>query len=282
MKKVAIIGPGLLGASLAMTLKKQGESRVTVWARRAEAIEELLGEGHADEGFTDVGRSVADADCVVMCTPIGAMRTLAPAIAQGVRPGALVTDVGSVKMPVVHELAALFHPRARFVSSHPMAGSEQSVMKAARADLFEGAVCILTPTESADPLAIDELKQFWRKLGCTVRQLSPAEHDEVVALISHLPHLLAAALVTTVGERGPDAIAFAGPGFRDTTRVAGGPPAMWSEILRSNQVAVRKSTEAMIEKLRQIIKLLDATSDSAMHAFLTQAKAERDRLPPLV
>ncbi len=194
-------------------------------------------------------------------------------------PDALVTDVGSVKGSVVAELAPIFERRVCFVGSHPMAGSEQTGMKFARADLFAGAVCILTPQPQSPPAAVGKLAAFWEKLGCTVRELTPEAHDEYVALISHFPHLLAASLVDMISRNNPAALEFCGPGFRDTTRVASGSPALWTGILLANRPAVRKSAQAMIEKLHEIITLLDSHyPEQAMHEFLTQSKALRDSL----
>jgi prephenate dehydrogenase len=254
---------------------------VAVWARRKEAAEEAEKFEIADRVSTDL-RVIADgAELIILCVPVGAMGTIAVQIADVIAPGTLVTDVGSVKAGVVAELSQIFSSRGRghFVGSHPMAGSEQTGMQAARADLFDDATCILTPDEKTHAPALERLREFWGKLGCRVVETSPKEHDEIVALISHFPHLLAATLVNMVNGKNSAAFDFSGPGFRDTTRVAAGPPAMWAEILRSNQVAVRAATEAMIEKLREITTLLD--HDAAMTAFLTQAKTQRDllRLP---
>jgi prephenate dehydrogenase len=160
-----------------------------------------------------------------------------------------------------------------------MAGSEQTGIRAAREGLFDGAACIVTPNAASDAEAVAAVHAFWQLLGCRVLEVSPEAHDEIVALVSHLPHLLAATLVHTVLSENAAAFDFGGPGFRDTTRVAAGPPAMWDEILRTNRAAVRKSAEALIEKLREILTLLDR--DAPMTEFLTQAKAQRDRLRPL-
>jgi prephenate dehydrogenase len=135
---------------------------------------------------------------------------------------------------------------------------------------------MVTPGDSSDAMAVEEIRALWQKLGCRVTELSPAAHDEIVAQISHFPHLLAAALVQSVADENPQAFDFSGPGFRDMTRVAGGPPAMWAEILRANRHAVQKSAEAVIEKLRGIVRLLDR--EEPMIEFLTQAQARRDRL----
>jgi prephenate dehydrogenase len=276
MIRLAIVGPGLLGGSIALSARRNGGFHIGLWARRDDAVAEINALGIADRASSDLDAIVKDADLIVLCIPIGAMPSIARQIAGVISPGAIVTDVGSVKACVVADLEPIFRERARFVGSHPMAGSEQAGIRAARADLFDGAVCIVTPGECADAKAVEEIRAFWRELGCRVVELSPAEHDEVVAQISHFPHLLAAALVQSVADENPRAFDFSGPGFRDMTRLAGGPPAMWAEILRSNRHAVRKSAEAMIEKLRGIVKLLDR--EELMSEFLTQAQARRDRL----
>jgi len=276
MIRLAIVGPGLLGGSIALSARRSGGFHIGLWARRAEAVAEIETLGIADQASIDLEEIVKDADLIVLCIPIGAMPVIARRIAEVISPEAIVTDVGSVKACVVAELEPIFRGRGRFAGSHPMAGSEQAGVRAARADLFDGAVCIVTPSERSDAQAMEEIRSFWQKLGCRVTELSPAAHDEIVAQISHFPHLLAAALVQCVADENPRALDFSGPGFRDMTRVAGGPPAMWAEILRSNRHAVRKSAEAMIEKLRGIVTLLDR--EEPMIEFLTQAQARRDRL----
>ena len=276
MTNLAILGPGLLGGSIALAARARGLHRVALWARRPEAIAEIEALGVADRVSTNVRAVAADADLVIFCTPIGAMPALAREIVTAIPAGALITDVGSVKAPVCAELRAIFQARGRFVGSHPMAGSEQTGLAAARADLFEGAVSIVTPDAQSDPAAVAGIREFWAALGCRVLELAPHEHDEIVALVSHFPHLLAATLVNTVAAENVRAFDFCGPGFRDSTRIAASPPAMWAEILGSNRVAVRRAAEAMIEKLREIVTLLGR--DQPMTDFLTQAKAQRDRL----
>jgi len=280
MTKLAVIGPGLLGGSIALAARRAGNFHVSAWARRAEAVEELS-HRFADVASTDLRKVATDADIVVLCVPIGVMPALARELEQIIPQGAIVTDVGSVKAPVVAELAGIFRNRGTFIGSHPMAGSEQTGLKAARKDLFDRAVCIVTPEASSSAAAIADITHFWETLGCRVTQLSPEAHDEIVAEISHFPHLLAALVVHDVEKRNPAAFDFIGPGFRDMTRIAGGPPEMWTEILRVNRVAVKKSAEAMIEKLQEVLKLLDRSSpegDFLMNEFLSQAKVRRDSL----
>jgi len=277
-QRIAILGPGLLGTSIALASRRVAGQSIAIWARRAEIVEELRARHLADVVSDELRAVVAGADIVVLCVPIGAMPTLAREIAQHLRPDALVTDVGSVKAPVVAQLSSILRGSARFVGSHPMAGSEKNGHAAASADLFDGRVCILTPDTTTAADALTDATGFWEMVGCQVLTLSPAQHDDIVALVSHLPHLLAATLVNTVAEKNPAAFDFHGPGFSDITRVAGGPPAMWTEILCTNREAVRNSAEAMIEKLREIITLLDR--EAPMNEFLTKARALRDRLRP--
>jgi prephenate dehydrogenase len=242
----------------------------------------VLERGFCDASSTHLRDIVSDADVVVLATPIGAMPALAREIAPLLKPGVLVTDVGSVKAGVCAELGGIFSASTGdFVGSHPMAGSEQAGLDFARVDLFAGAVCMVTPDEQTRPNVAERAGEFWRSVGCRVRVLPPAEHDAIVASISHFPHLLAAALVNSVADTLPAAFEYCGPGFRDTTRVASGPPAMWTEILAENRAAVREQIDALIEKLRAASTLLDSAPserDSLMHQFLTEAKAQRDRL----
>ncbi len=273
---IAIIGPGLLGASIALAARRSGSVRVAIWARRPEIVEEVRAREIADVVSTELDAVLADADTVVLCVPVGAMPALAREIVTRIPVRALVTDVGSVKASVVAELAPIFRERGRFIGSHPMAGSEKAGHAFASAELFDQRVCIVTPDADTAPDALVDVTAFWESLGCSVRTLTPVQHDEVVALVSHLPHLLAATLVNTVAAQNPDAFDFHGPGFFDTTRVASGEPDLWAEILRTNSAAVRASAEAMIEKLREITTLLDR--EEPMKEFLNQAKTLRDRM----
>jgi prephenate dehydrogenase len=198
-------------------------------------------------------------------------------------PGTLVTDVGSVKEPVVRGLSPLLKGRALFVGSHPMAGSEKAGLRHARADLFRGATCIVTPETEADAPseAVLRAREFWELLGGKVAILSPQEHDRMCAHISHMPHLLAAVLVNAVQSAAPEAFSLAGPGFRDTTRVAAGLPEMWREILSANRPAVLEALQAFstrLEEAQAILRRSDTDSQNALLAFLGAAKVRRDTL----
>ncbi len=280
--RVTILGPGLLGGSLALALKARTAAHVTVWGRRAESVGEIARSGCTDAATTDLTAAAKDADVIVFATPVEVMAPLARQITPVLKSSALVMDVGSVKANVVSELAPIFAGPGRFIGCHPMAGSEQTGFAAARADLFDGSVCILTPDDATPRDAIADATVFWQSVGCTTRTLAPAEHDQIVAWISHLPHLLAAALVQTVADHSPAAFDFAGPGFRDTTRIASGPPDMWTGILGQNRAAVRIAVDGLIEKLRALSTLLSDPAaekrEPLIHRLLNQAKAQRDRL----
>ncbi len=275
--RLAILGPGLLGGSIAFAAKKKlPDCEVALWARRQTAVDEILSRSLGVWASTDLSEIVGGADLVVLAVPIGVMEDLAKRAIPYLAPTAIVTDVGSVKGPVVEALAGILG--ARFIGSHPMAGSDRSGIEAADAELFENAVCILTPTKSNSSESLVRIQSFWKMLGCRVEIMDRWRHDEVVSLISHLPHVLAAALVHLVSSNDAAALNFCGPGFRDTTRVAGGPAEMWTEILRSNSSQVKKSLEAMIAKLREIVILLEDSDGVAMKEFLNEAKVRRDSL----
>lgn len=280
--RITILGPGLLGGSLALALRARTGARVTLWARREEAVREVIESGCADAATSDLAEAVKDADAVVFATPVGVMRTIAEKIAPHLQPHCLVMDVGSVKRSVVEELGPVFAARARFVGCHPMAGSEQTGLAAARVNLFESAVCIVTPMADTPDEDTEAASDFWQGVGCHLLRLSPEQHDLHVGFVSHLPHLLAAVLVNTVASHEPEAFRICGPGFRDTTRVASGPPGMWTEIIGQNREAIRQALDGLIEKLRGVSTLLSGApspdTDSLMNQLLTQAKAQRDTL----
>ena len=234
--------------------------------------------GMAHLASTDLAAVVDDADVIVFCVPIGAMPGLAEQIAPMIRPDALVTDVGSVKGPVVETLTPIFKQRGKYVGSHPMAGSEQSGLAAARANLFDGSICILTPQPGVCPETVEALGRFWRLVGCELRTLSPTEHDRIIGLVSHLPHLLAAALMDFVCAEDPNSVNFCGNGFRDTTRVASGPSNMWTEIFAFNRPALSGQLERLISHLVEVSRHLAQGNDSKINQLLTHAKTERDHI----
>jgi prephenate dehydrogenase len=279
LRKLSILGPGLLGGSIGLAAKQRKVAkRVSIWARRPEAADQAYQIGAADEATHDLAKVVADAELVVLATPIGAMRALAEQMRPNLAEDCIVTDVGSVKYPIVTALSDALAGKARFVGSHPMAGSEQSGIEAARRDLFDNAVCIVTPREDTDKAALQVVYDFWKAIGCSVKTLAPQEHDEIVARVSHLPHVVAAAVVNVVCNDGSHPLNFVGPGFKDFTRIAGGPFEMWTEICLENREEIGRALDALMEelgKMRAVVKNGDAVE---LRTMLKRAKHFRDEL----
>jgi prephenate dehydrogenase len=280
-EKVAVLGGGLLGGSLALALARDFPSvPVSLWARRAETVVGARARGIA--GATgDLAAAVAGADLVVLSTPVGAMAgVLRAAQDSGLSPRALVTDVGSVKAaPHLALRPLLAGTGGPFIGSHPMAGSEQGGIAAAAAGLFEGAACLMTDDEGVgEPLA-GRLQRFWEALGCRVSWLDAATHDALVARISHFPHLMAAA-AAKVALAHPGDARFGGGGLRDTTRVAGGDPAMWAEIAVENRAALRGVLREGIDALSEMLAMLESGDQEALRRWLAVAKQRRDESRP--
>lgn len=276
-KKVAILGGGLLGGSLALRL--EGRSRYSLWARREASVMEAreLGISGATGSLRE---AVADADLVVLSVPVGAMPGLmAQAVEAGLPESALVTDVGSVKRVVHQSLQDVLKDAGlRFIGGHPMAGSESRGVTAARSDLFDGAACLLTDDDQVGDSWTGRLEDFWVNVGCRVRWMSSADHDSLVARISHFPHVMAAA-TADVALVNPEDARYGGGGLRDTTRVAGGDAAMWAEILLENRGAVASSLRSVVESLGDVLAMLEKGDHEALLAWLedTQGRYLRAR-----
>jgi prephenate dehydrogenase len=285
---VAILGPGLIGGSLALALAERGlAERLMIYARSPRALDEIRTAGIDAVLTGNPSEAVREADVVILCVPIEAMAALVHEFRDALKPTALVTDVGSVKGSVVREIEPLLDDRALWIGSHPMAGSEQAGFSAARPDLFEDAAVIVTPTPHTRREAVHRAEQFWQALGGRVTALKPDDHDQIVALISHLPHVTAAALtywsspgIQEQQKPGyPHAQQFSGGGFRDLTRIASGSPDLWTEILLANGPAVGKSLLELASLLGQVAGMIENKDKSALIALLRTAHAARQKLP---
>jgi prephenate dehydrogenase len=246
-----------------------------LWARSRQSAERAL--RLFPFVSTDEVETASGSDLCVLCTPIGVMPSVAEKIAPALSREATVTDVGSVKAAIVRRLEGILG--GRFIGSHPMAGSEQSGLDAARADLFEQAVCIVTPTPSSLAESTTRVRDLWKGVGCRLVMMPPEEHDTRVARVSHLPHAVAAALVNAISLCVPDAGALAGGGYRDTTRIAAAPPAMWREILLENRTALVAGLEDFSSVLEEMRKMILSNDTAALELFLRRAKALRENLP---
>lgn len=280
-RKAAILGVGLLGGSLGLALRRKGlAAEVSGFARRESSAREALEHQAVDSIHLDPAEAVRDADLVVCCTPVAQMASLVARCQNHLTPGALVTDVGSVKESVVSSLEGPVEAAGgQFIGSHPMAGSEQSGVGAARDDLFAGAVTIITPTERTRPPTVAAATQLWATLGARVLTLTPRRHDELVSRSSHLPHIAAAALAHYILDPGQhdDLAPLCATGFRDTTRVASGSPAMWRDIVLANRKALLNALEGFESTVANFRQLVQAADPQAIETFLTAAKERRDR-----
>ncbi|HLP75392.1 MAG TPA: prephenate dehydrogenase/arogenate dehydrogenase family protein, partial [Candidatus Paceibacterota bacterium] len=238
-QKITIVGVGLLGGSLGLAVRRHGlVGEVAGYVRREAAIAECEKAGVADYATTDLLAAVSGADLVVLCTPLAQMRSLVTQLLPALKRGAIVTDVGSVKASVVRDVCGLIRKSgAHFIGSHPMAGGEKTGVSASRADLFENAVCVVTPTRNSNQAALRKVEQFWKALGSRVIRLAPEVHDQLVSRSSHLPHISAAVLANLVLNPAlpVEQSKLCATGFRDTTRIASGSPEMWRDIALANR-----------------------------------------------
>jgi len=279
-QKISILGVGLLGGSIGLAARQRRlAGEVAGFVRRAASLADCEQTGAVDYATTDLLAAVSNADLVILCTPLAQMRSLAEAILPALKRGAIVTDVGSVKAGVVRDLEGLIQKTgAHFVGSHPMAGGEKMGVRAARADLYHNAVCIVTPTKNSHAAAVRKLEQFWQALGSRTMRLAAAEHDLLVSRTSHLPHVAAAALAGLVlnPKHSPLQTGLCASGFRDTTRVASGSPEMWRDIALANRKNVVRSVEALMAELKNFQTALKSGRPAAVEKFFATAKTRRD------
>jgi cyclohexadieny/prephenate dehydrogenase len=256
-EKVALLGVGLIGSSLALACRRHGlAGTLSGYARSAGSREVVERLRITDSVHADPAEAVAGADLVVLCVPVGANAAVAEAIAPALAPGAIVTDVGSVKQAVIRDVGPALPDGVHFVPGHPIAGTEHSGPAAGFADLFEERYCVLTPPPGTDAAAVERVAELWRRCGARVEAMEASHHDKVLAMTSHLPHLISYTIVGTAfdlaeSERG-EVIKFAAGGFRDFTRIAGSDPVMWRDIFLNNREAVLEILQRFGEDLSRL------------------------------
>jgi prephenate dehydrogenase len=280
-RKITIVGVGLLGGSLGLAFKRRKLAcEVAGFVRRAASLKDCEKAGAVDFATTDLPAAVWNADLVILCTPLSQMRPLVEQMLPALKRGVIVTDVGSAKASVVRELESLIAGSGGyFIGSHPIAGSEKAGVGAARADLFENAVCVVTPTKKSNAAAVRKVEQFWKAVGSRVLRLTPELHDVLVSRSSHLPHLVAAALASHVlnpAHPKPQALLCAS-GFRDATRVASGSPEMWRDIALANRQNLAQSLNVFIAVLQKFRRLVKKGDTKTITKFFKTAKQRRDR-----
>ncbi|MFA5687706.1 MAG: prephenate dehydrogenase/arogenate dehydrogenase family protein [Kiritimatiellales bacterium] len=276
MNTIAIIGAGMMGASLGLALKKRGVPvRIHAFARRAEARTQLLACSAADSVFDSAPAAVKNANIVVFCAPVLSIPALVKECRTALSAGAILTDVGSTKSCLHQLIPAALTGRndLHYIGSHPVCGSEQQGVNAGDADLFAGALTIVTP-DNAAPEHIEKVIALWKSTGSKTVTMSADKHDEILAATSHLPHVTAAALVLTANAAGE----FAGSGFRDTTRVAGGAPQIWSDIVRTNTPPLKNVLAELRRNLDAFEQLLDSGDEEKITAWFAAAREKRNKL----
>lgn len=279
VERLAIVGLGLLGGSVALAARARGVAAEIVGSGRSRESVAAARASGAMDAVLELGDAVRGADVVLLATPVSAMDAVLRRAAPDLAVGALVTDVGSVKAALTDTLPGLLPHGVHYVGAHPMAGSHERGMGHARADLFDGAVCVVTPTPSCDPSAVTRAEAFWQNLGCRVLRRSPEAHDAAVGWVSHVPHALAFAFAAALEDAPADATALAGPGFRDFTRIARSDAELWSEILSANRKAIAGPLQAFAARLAVLAGALDSGDADAVARFLAAA---RDRLAAAV
>jgi cyclohexadieny/prephenate dehydrogenase len=252
-RRLTLIGVGLIGSSLARAVKENRTvaEELIVHDQSVHVLARVKALGIADRVELDIGEAVRESDCIVLCAPVGAYAAIAEAISPHLPEGAIVSDVGSTKVSVIRDVGPLLPAHTHFVPAHPLAGTEHSGPDAGFATLFEGRWCLLTPPPGTDPAAVDKVAELWRRCGSMVEVMEPTHHDRVVAIVSHLPHLIAFTICSTADDLANEAeragkdlashsevLKFAASGFRDFTRIAASDPVMWRDIFLNNREAL--------------------------------------------
>ena len=275
-RRVAIIGPGFMGASLGLAIKKKGLAKEIIGIGRHEAsLREASAVGAIDENTMDLKKGVNGADLIVLATPVNAIVDVLEILGKEFRRNAIVTDIGSTKSTIVERAEKVLHHSVLFVGSHPLVGSEKKGPAHANATVYEGGMCVMTPTDKTNRLAKEKIKHFWSLLGCSVKMMDPQEHDESLAYISHLPHLAAFALMKAMPE---NCLELAPQGLKDTTRIAASDPEIWRDIALSNHRYILKAIDENVKALSAIRKAIVTRDQAALTDMFKQAKIKRERL----
>lgn len=278
--RVTIVGPGLLGASIGMAIQEKGIAK-EIWAHlRNEKKRQVCNNSiWCKKALTNLKDAVKQSDLVVVCTPVDNIIEQLPNLSEWVKPGCLVTDVGSLKQDIcLLARKSFLNKKAYFVGSHPMCGSEKEGMKYATPKIFEQKHCIITPMGGENKDNYQKIVSFWNSLGLKVTQLTPEIHDQIVGSISHLPHIIATTLINTLDQKNENWMSLSGNGLKDTTRIASGNASMWGKILLGNKDHLILDIEQMIQKLNEFKEVLTLGDEKKLFALLASAKKRRDQL----
>jgi len=277
IERLALIGVGLIGGSLALALREAGAvGTITGYSRRAYHREQAQRIGIVDRAVDDPAVAVADADMVVVATPVSVIAPMLDSIRDSLPAQAVITDVGSVKGSIVESANRLGAAINRFVPGHPIAGTERSGPAAAQPDLFRGRRVVLTPTMQSDPEAVAQVRAMWTAVGALVNEMDAARHDEVFAATSHLPHALAYCLVDMLAAGDDRLLQYTGGGFQDFTRIASSDPEMWRDICLANRPALVRQLRDYGNRLGELTELVDRADGDRLLELFQRAKQARD------
>ena len=279
-RRLALIGIGLIGASIALAARRaKAVEHIAVNSRTARTLARAAELKLGDSYSADAADAVREADCVILCSPVGAYGAIAAAIAPALKPGAVVSDVGSVKGAVVAAIAPHLPKGIHFVPAHPVAGTEYSGPDAGFAELFDNRWCILTPLPQADLAAVEQTRAFWRALGANVETMTPEHHDLVLAITSHVPHLIAYNIVGTAADletvTRSEVMKFSAGGFRDFTRIAASDPTMWRDVFLNNKDAVLEMLGRFNEDLTALQRLIRNKDGDGLFRLFTRTREIR-------
>jgi cyclohexadieny/prephenate dehydrogenase len=282
-QRLALIGIGLIGGSIALGARKYGlAGHVAVNSRTADTLAKAEELGLGDSWHEDARGAVEDADCVILCVPVGASGEIAKSIAGALKPGAIVSDVGSVKASIVTQMTPYLPDNVHFVPAHPVAGTEYSGPSAGFAELFDNRWSILTPPSGTDSVAVETLAKFWRGLGANVEIMDPQHHDLVLAITSHVPHLIAYNIVGTAAHledvTESEVMKFSAGGFRDFTRIAASDPTMWRDVFLHNREAVLEMLGRFSEDLTALQRAIRYSEGDKLFDLFTRTRAIRGRI----
>ncbi|MDR4496680.1 MAG: prephenate dehydrogenase [Candidatus Scalindua sp.] len=274
---VTIIGTGLIGGSIGLGLKERGLAQLVVgFGHRKASLDTAIKIRAIDEGASDIETAVDRSDIVILATSVDLIPNLAQEIIPFMKRGSILTDVGSTKEYIVAQIGQTIKAKGdsvNFIGAHPLAGSEQRGIESARPDLFEGSICVITPGNLDSKGSTAKITEMWNALGAVVSILSPCEHDEIVAYISHLPHFVASGLANVIHEKYWD---FGANGLRDTTRVASGDPKLWVSICKQNRAALTGALRLFSDEIKSMLKDIEEENDSQVLERLKKAKRIRD------
>jgi cyclohexadieny/prephenate dehydrogenase len=281
LNQLTILAPGLLGGSVARAAREHGAARkIVLWARRPETRLALREQPWCDSVAASPAEAARDAALVVVAAPVDQIIPLVRQIASALPPGAIVTDVGSVKAEITRFGSAALGPGTHFVGSHPMAGSEKTGWEHSTAGLFVRRTCFVTPLPETDSQALETVAAFWRTVGAEVVTVAPDQHDEIVAHISHLPQVIASSLCSFLAQKNPGWRNHSGGGLRDTTRIAGSDPQLWRSILEQNRDEVLRALRHFQEELHGFQIALANRDYPEVVARLERGRAYRDQFRP--